>query len=44
MNTINLSELIKSDGKYDLTIFSQESIDRIEKNIFVKKDKYFSHV
>lgn len=36
-----LAELVKANGKYDLTIFSNESIDRIEENIFEKKDKYF---
>jgi len=41
MENIQLSQLIKSSGKYDLTIFSHESIDRIEQNIFKKKDKYF---
>ncbi len=38
---MQLSELIKSTGKYDLTIFSAEAIDRIESTIFEKKDKYF---
>jgi len=38
---INLTQLIKSDGKYDLSIFSSESIDRIEKNVFKKNEKYF---
>ncbi len=38
---MNLSKLIKSSGKYDLTIFSAESIDRIEKNIFEKNKKFF---
>jgi len=38
---MQLSQLIKSNGKYDLSIFSNESIDRIEKNIFEKKGKYF---
>ena len=33
---MNLSKLIKSSGKYDLTIFSAESIDRIEKSVFEK--------
>ncbi|MHA1574906.1 MAG: N-6 DNA methylase [Alphaproteobacteria bacterium] len=41
MKNIQLSKLIKSTGKYDLSIFSNESIDRIEKNIFEKKDKFF---
>ncbi|MCP4481544.1 MAG: N-6 DNA methylase [bacterium] len=36
-----LAELVKSNDKYDLTIFSSESIDRIERNIFNKKDKKF---
>lgn len=38
---MQLSELIKANGKYDLTIFSSEAIDRIETGIFKKKDKYF---
>lgn len=38
---MNLSELIKVNDKYDLTIFSNEPIDRIEQSIFTKKDKYF---
>ena len=38
---MNLSKLIKSSGKYDLTIFYSESIDRIEKNIFEKNGKSF---
>ncbi len=39
---MQLSQLIKSNSKYDLTIFSTESIDRIESNIFEKKnEKYF---
>jgi len=41
MSEIQISKLIKSSGKYDLTIFSPESIDRIEQNIFEKKEKYF---
>lgn len=41
MHKINLSQIIKSDGKYDLTIFSAETIDRIENSIFEKGDKYF---
>jgi len=32
--SINIQKLIKSSGKYDLSIFSPESIDRIEKSIF----------
>jgi type I restriction enzyme M protein len=38
---MNLSEHIKSSGKYDLTIFSAEAIDRIEESIFEKNGKYF---
>lgn len=38
---MNLSELIKWNGKYDLAIFSPESIGRIEENIFEKSWKYF---
>ena len=38
---MNLSQLIKSSGKYDLTIFSSESIDRVERNIFKKNGKSF---
>jgi len=38
---IKISKIIKSTGKYDLTIFSSDSIDRIEQNIFEKNDKYF---
>lgn len=38
---MNLSELIKSNSKYDLTIFSTQSVDRIEKSIFNKNDKYY---
>lgn len=38
---MQISELIKSNGKYDLTVFSEESIDRIEENILEKNDKFF---
>jgi type I restriction enzyme M protein len=38
---MNVSKLIKSNGKYDLTIFSKEAVDRIEQSIFTKKDKPF---
>jgi len=41
MENINLAQLIKSDGKYDLTIFTSESIDRIEERIFKKDEKCF---
>ncbi len=36
---MQITKFIKSSGKYDLTIFSNESIDRIEKSIFLKKEK-----
>lgn len=39
MDNTQLSQLIKSNGKYDLTIFSPESIDRIDERIFWEKDK-----
>jgi type I restriction enzyme M protein len=38
---MQLSELTKASGKYDLTIFSSEAINEIEQSIFLKKDKYF---
>ena len=41
MQKINLTKLIKSNGKYDLTIFSPESIDRIEKNISERNGKFY---
>jgi len=41
MTNIQLSQLVKSDGKYDLTIFSPQSIDRIESSIFEKGGKLF---
>jgi type I restriction enzyme M protein len=41
MTDMQLAHLVKSDGKYDLTIFSPESIDRIEKNITEKNGKFF---
>ncbi len=41
MQKIQLAQLVRSDGKYDLTIFSPESIDRIENSIFEKGDKLF---
>ena len=40
MNTCNtISKLIKSSGKYDLTIFSKEHIDQLEQHIFEKSGK-----
>lgn len=41
MKSIQISQLVKSDGKYDLTIFSVESIDRINNNRFEKEGKMF---
>ncbi|PIZ86741.1 SAM-dependent methyltransferase [Candidatus Nomurabacteria bacterium CG_4_10_14_0_2_um_filter_30_12] len=41
MKKIQLTQLVKSDDKYDLTIFSPESIDRIENNIYEKDEKLF---
>ena len=41
MDSIKITQLIKSTGKYDLTIFTPDSIDRIERNIFEKNGKYF---
>lgn len=41
MKTIQLAKLVKSSGKYDLTIFSSQSIDRLENNIYEKDGKYF---
>jgi len=38
---MNLSQFIKSSGKYDLTIFSSESIDRIDQNIFKKEGRHY---
>lgn len=41
MHDLQLSQFIKSSGKYDLTIFSHESIDRIDHNIFEKWGKFY---
>ena len=38
---MNLSQFIKSNSKYDLTIFSNEAIDKIENSIFEKEDKHY---
>ncbi len=38
---VNIAKLIKSNGKYDLKVFSPESIDRIEKRITEKNGKYY---
>ena len=36
-----LSKILKSTEKYSLSIFANESIEQLEKNIFEKGDKYF---
>ncbi len=36
-----LDKILKSNGKYDLQIFSKTSIDLLEKNILQKNGKYF---
>ena len=41
MTNISITQLIKSSGKYDLSIFLPENIDRIEKKIINKNGKYF---
>lgn len=41
MDNIKISQLIKATGKYDLTIFTPESIDRIEQNVFEQNGKLF---
>ena len=33
---LNFSELVKSTWKYDLSVFSKESIERVENSIFEK--------
>ena len=38
---MKIAQLIKSSGKYDLTIFSPESVDRLEKNIKEKDGKAY---
>ena len=40
---VHISDLIKSSEKYDLTVFSDDSIERIEKSIKVKDGKHFIH-
>jgi len=37
----NIAKLIKSDGKYDLIIFTPESINRVDNNVFEKNGKHF---
>ncbi len=41
MENIQLAQLVKVDGKYDLTIFSPDRIDIIEDSIFEKGNKLF---
>jgi type I restriction enzyme M protein len=36
-----ISKIIKSDDKYNLSIFSSESIERIDKNISEKENKFY---
>ena len=38
---LNFSELVKSTWKYDLSVFSKDSIERVENSIFEKNWKYF---
>ncbi len=38
--TVDIADLTRSSGKYDLVIFSRESIDRVEKNISEKDKKH----
>ncbi len=40
-NDINMSQFIKISGKYNLSIFSLESINRFKKNISKKNGKYY---
>ena len=37
---VDIADLTRSSGKYDLVIFSRESIDRVEKSIFEKDKKH----
>ncbi len=39
--TKTISELIKSNNKYDLKIFSSEAIDRLEQSLTEKEGKFF---
>lgn len=39
--SMQISQLLKSSGKYDLTIFSPESIHRIDSKIFEKNGKNY---
>lgn len=41
MKNIQLAQLVKSDKKYDLKIFSTESISRIDNSRFEKEGKFF---
>ena len=39
-NIVTITDLINSSGKYDLAVFSQESLDRVDKNIKKKNGKH----
>lgn len=41
MNVLQIGQLVKTDGKYDLTIFSQDSIDKLDERFFEKGSKLF---
>lgn len=41
MTQIRIAELIRSSAKYDLTIFSAQSIDRVESQVFERNGKHF---
>lgn len=41
MEEISIRQILKSNGKYDLKIFSPNSIDTIEKSIFRNEDKLY---
>ncbi len=39
MSNPNIQQLTKINGKYDISVFSAEAIDRLEKSLFEKSDK-----
>ncbi len=39
MGNPNIQQLAKTTGKYDISVFSAEAIDRLEKSLFEKSDK-----
>jgi type I restriction enzyme M protein len=41
MNKIEIAEIIKATGKYDLKIFSRQTIEAIGKSVFEKNGKHF---